>query len=109
MDLKFVRTTCPYCGCGCEFLLESLNGKLVSTVPSKTNEMNQGKLCIKGWNAHEFVESPNRLTKPMIRKDGELVETSWDEALDFAAGRLKEIREKNGGDSLAFQIGRAHV
>lgn len=102
MDLKFVRTTCPYCGCGCEFLLESLNGKLVSTVPSKTNEMNQGKLCIKGWNAHEFVESPNRLTKPMIRKDGELVETSWDEALDFAAGRLKEISEKNGGDSLAF-------
>ncbi len=102
MDLNFVRTTCPYCGCGCEFLLETLDGKLVSTIPSKTNVMNQGKLCIKGWNAHEFVHSPKRLTKPMIRKDGELVETDWDEALDFAANRLREIRDTHGGDALAF-------
>jgi len=64
--------------------------------------MNGGKLCIKGWNAHEFVQSPNRLTNPMIRKDGELVETTWDEALDFAARRLREIKDNHGGDSLAF-------
>ena len=102
MDLNFVRTTCPYCGCGCEFLLETLDGKLVSTIPSKTNAMNQGKLCIKGWNAHEFVQNPKRLTKPMIRKDGELVEAEWDEALDFAATRLMEIRDTHGGDALAF-------
>ncbi len=102
MDLKFVRTTCPYCGCGCELLLETLDDKLVSTMPSKTNGMNQGKLCIKGWNAHEFVQSPKRLTKPMVRKDGELVETTWDEALDFAAKRLREIKDTHGGDSLAF-------
>ena len=102
MDLNFVRTTCPYCGCGCEFLLETLDGKLVSTIPSKTNAMNQGKLCIKGWNAHEFVQNPKRLTKPMIRKDGELVEAEWDEALDFAATRLREIRDTHGSDALAF-------
>ncbi len=102
MDLNFVRTTCPYCGCGCEFLLETLDGKLVSTIPSKTNVMNLGKLCIKGWNAHEFVHSPKRLTKPMIRKDGELVEADWDEALNYAANRLKEIKDTHGGDALAF-------
>ena len=102
MDLNFVRTTCPYCGCGCVFLLETLDGKLVSTIPSKTNAMNQGKLCIKGWNAHEFVQNPKRLTKPMIRKNGELVEAEWDEALDFAATRLREIRDTHGGDALAF-------
>jgi predicted molibdopterin-dependent oxidoreductase YjgC len=102
MDLSFVRTTCPYCGCGCESLLEVLDGKLVGTIPSKTNPMNKGKLCIKGWNMHEFVESPNRLTKPLIRKNGELQEVSWDEALDYTASRLKEIKEKDGGNSVAF-------
>jgi predicted molibdopterin-dependent oxidoreductase YjgC len=102
MNLDYVRTTCPYCGCGCEMLLETLDGKLTGTLPSKTNPMNQGKLCIKGWNAHEFVQSPNRLTKPLLRKNGELQEVSWDEALDFAASRLGEIKDKHGGDSLAF-------
>jgi predicted molibdopterin-dependent oxidoreductase YjgC len=102
MDLRFVRTTCPYCGCGCEVLLETLDGKLIEAVPSKTNPMNQGKLCIKGWNTHEFVHSPNRLTKPLLRKNGELVEASWDEALDFTANRLKEIKETSGGNSVAF-------
>jgi len=79
-----------------------LDGKLVGTLPSKTNPMNQGKLCIKGWNVHEFIHSGERLTTPLIRKNGHLEPTSWDEALDFAAGRLKEIRGQHGGDSLAF-------
>lgn len=102
MDHKFVRTTCPYCGCGCQMLLQVSNGKLVGTMPMKTAPMNQGKLCIKGWNAHEFVRSPNRLTTPLVRKNGTLQEASWDEALDFTVSRLKEIRDEHGGDSLGF-------
>lgn len=102
MDSRFVRTTCPYCGCGCEMLLEVVDGRLVGTIPSKSNPMNDGKLCIKGWNAHEFVPSSRRLTSPLMRKDGELKEVSWDEALDFCATRLREIKEAHGGDSLAF-------
>jgi formate dehydrogenase alpha subunit len=102
MDLSYVRTTCPYCGCGCEFLLETFDGKITSTVPSKSNRMNQGKLCIKGWNVHEFVQSPKRLKKPLVKKDGVLQEVSWDEALDFTATRLQEIKTKDGGDSMAF-------
>ncbi len=102
MDMRYVPTTCPYCGCGCELLLQVTDGKLIGTLPSKTNRMNEGKLCIKGWNAHEFVHSPERLTTPLIRKDGELQEASWDEALDFAASRLKAIKKKHGGDSVAF-------
>jgi formate dehydrogenase alpha subunit len=102
MDLKYVRTTCPYCGCGCELLLEALDGKLTRALPSKTNPMNQGKLCIKGWNVHEFVHSPERLTKPLVRKNGELKEASWDEAIDLTVARLKEIKEAHGGNSLAF-------
>lgn len=102
MNLEFVRTTCPYCGCGCEMLLEVMEGKLIDTLPSKSNPMNQGKLCIKGWNAHEFVQSPKRLTKPLMRKDGELQEVSWDEALDFTANKLKEIKAAHGGGAAAF-------
>jgi predicted molibdopterin-dependent oxidoreductase YjgC len=102
MDYRFVQTTCPYCGCGCQMLLEVLDGQLIGTLPLKTAPMNQGKLCIKGWNAHEFVRSPNRLTTPLIRKNGALQEASWDEALDFTVSRLEEIRDEHGGDSLSF-------
>jgi formate dehydrogenase alpha subunit len=83
-------------------LLEVMDGKIIETLPSKSNPMNLGKLCIKGWNAHEFVHSPKRLTKPLMRKDGELREVSWDEALDFTAGRLREIKETHGPDTVTF-------
>jgi formate dehydrogenase alpha subunit len=102
MKIEYVRTTCPYCGCGCEMLLETVDGRITQTLPSKTNPMNQGKLCIKGWNVHEFVQSPQRLTMPLLKKDGVLQEVSWDEALDFTASRLQEIKAKHGGDSMAF-------
>jgi predicted molibdopterin-dependent oxidoreductase YjgC len=82
--------------------LESLDGKLTGTIPCKTSPVNEGKLCIKGWNAHAFVQSDRRLKQPLLRKNGELVEVSWDEALDFAATRLKEIRQSDGPDAVGF-------
>ena len=100
MEFKTVLTTCPYCGCGCGLLLEVLDGKVIGTLPSKTSPVNEGKLCVKGWTVHEFVTSPNRLTKPMVRKTETLEDASWNEALDLAAKRLKEIKEKYGPDSI---------
>jgi predicted molibdopterin-dependent oxidoreductase YjgC len=91
MDYKTVLTTCAYCGCGCGLYLEVLDGRLVGTLPSKTNPIN-----------HEFVQHPDRITKPLIRKNGALTEASWDEALDYTASRLKEIKEAHGSDSIAF-------
>ncbi len=102
MDYKFVRTTCPFCGCGCQMLLEVMDGKLTGTIPFKGGQMNQGKLCIKGWNAHQFVHSPDRLTAPLVRKNGKLRETSWEEALETVVSNLSGIHEKHGGDALAF-------
>ncbi len=102
MDYKTVLTTCTHCGCGCGFYLEVLDGQIIDTIPCKTNPVSQGKLCIKGWNVHEFVQSPKRLTQPLIRKNGELVETSWDEALDFTVEKLKGIKAAHGGDAAAF-------
>ncbi len=100
MEFKTVLTTCPYCGCGCGLLLEVLDGKLVGTLPSKTSPVNEGKLCVKGWAVHEFVTSPNRLAHPWVRKAERLEKSSWNESLDVAAKRLKEIKEKYGPESI---------
>ncbi len=102
MDYRTVLTTCTYCGCGCNFFLEVLDGEPIGTIPCKTSPVNEGKLCIKGWNVHEFIRNENRLQKPLIRKNGKLEEASWDEALDYTAKKLREIKEKNGPDSIGF-------
>ena len=100
MDYQTVRTTCTYCGTGCGVLLEVLDGEVVGTLPQKDHPINEGKLCIKGWSAHEFIYADGRLTKPLIRKGDTLEEASWDEAIEFGAKRLLELREKHGPDSL---------
>lgn len=102
MDFKTVLTTCTHCGCGCGFYLEVLDGQVIDTIPCKTNPVSQGKLCIKGWNVHEFIQSPKRLKAPLVRKNGELEEVSWDEALDYTVSKLKSIKESDGGDAIAF-------
>ena len=74
MDYRTVLTTCTYCGCGCNFFLEVLDGEPIGTIPCKTSPVNKGKLCIKGWNVHEFIRNKKRLTKPLLRKNGTLEE-----------------------------------
>ena len=100
MDYRNILTTCTYCGCGCGLYLEVLDGELVGTIPCKTHPVSRGSLCVKGWNVHEFVTSDRRLTHPLIRKNGELQQASWDEALDFAAERVRRIKDEHGPDSL---------
>lgn len=101
MNYETIVTTCTYCGCGCGLLLEVLDGKVVGTLPQKDHAINQGGLCIKGWNAHEFIYDEGRLRKPLLRKNGSLEEVSWEEAFDTVATRLKKIRDENGPDSIA--------
>lgn len=102
MDYRSVLTTCTYCGCGCGLYLQVLDGKLTHTLPSKTSPVNEGKLCVKGWYIHEFVQHPSRLKKPLMRRDGALQEASWEEALGHTASELKRIKETYGSDSIAF-------
>ncbi len=100
MEYKTVRTTCTYCGTGCGLLLEVLDGKVIGTLPQKDHPINKGKLCIKGWNAHEFIYADGRLTKPLVRKGDKLEETTWEEALDVVAKKFLELKEKHGPDSV---------
>ena len=92
MDLKYVQTTCPYCGTGCSFNLVVKDGKVVGTAPYHRSPVNEGKLCPKGTYAHEFINSPDRLTKPLIKKDGKFVEATWDEALKLIAEKFKSYK-----------------
>lgn len=96
-----ITTTCIYCGVGCQLDLHVRDGKVVSVTPGKTGP-GEGKLCIKGWSAHEFIHHPDRLTKPLIREAGGFREATWDEALDLVAYRLTEIRNTHGPDALGF-------
>src|SRR6185369_9286712 len=100
--MKRTLTVCPYCGCGCAFYLVSDNGRLVGVEPSTTHPVSRGGLCVKGWNAFAFVHHPDRLTTPLVRRDGVLQPASWDEALDLVAGRLREVQEKHGADAVMF-------
>jgi predicted molibdopterin-dependent oxidoreductase YjgC len=101
MDFKIIPSTCSYCGTGCGVLFQVMDGRLVDTLPMKTHPVNQGRLCIKGWNLHEHVISDERLKSPLIKKDGELQETTWDEAIKTTADRLKAVIKDHGPDSVA--------
>jgi len=95
-------TTCTFCGVGCGLYLETADNRVIGVSPSMSHPANQGKICLRGWHIHEVISTPDRLRTPMIRKDGQLREAGWDEAFDFIARRLKEIRDKHGPDSIAF-------
>jgi predicted molibdopterin-dependent oxidoreductase YjgC len=100
MDYKIIPSVCSYCGCGCGVLFQVLDGKLADVLPMKTHPVNEGRLCIKGWNLHEHVISDKRLKTPLIRKNGELKEASWDEAIQTVADKLKGIIQAHGPDSI---------
>ena len=89
MEMKYVPTTCPYCGTGCSMNLVVVDGKVTGVAPYHRSPVNEGKLCPKGVYAHEFINSEDRLTTPLIKKDGKFVEASWDEAYDLIAKKLK--------------------
>ena len=101
MNYETVLTTCTYCGCGCGLLLQVLDGEVIGTLPQKDHPISQGGICIKGWNAHEFIYNEGRLKKPLLRKEGSFKEASWEEALEEVATRLNKIKEENGPDSIA--------
>ncbi len=104
MTFKFVPSICSYCGTGCGVLFQVADGNLVGTLPLKTHPVNQGKLCIKGWNLHEYVNSFMRLKSPLIKKDGRFVKCTWEEALSYTAERLTAIVNQHGPDSVGVLL-----
>ena len=90
-----VETICPYCGVGCGMYLGIRDDRIVSVRGNRENPANKGRLCVKGrFGIAEFVHHQERLTTPLIRREGKLVEASWDEALDLVTGKLADYREQ---------------
>jgi len=106
-EMTKVKTTCPYCGTGCNFFLNVRDGKVVKVTSDYNAPVNQGNLCIKGRYGYDFIHSSERITSPIIKKDGKYVEATWDEALDLIARRFAEILAQHGPSSLgAFSSAR---
>lgn len=99
---SIVITTCGYCGVGCSLDVHTRAGEEIAAIrPTRTAAVNRGHACVKGRFAHAFVRSRDRLTDPLIRRNGRLERVGWDEALEHIARELKRIKEAHGPDSIA--------
>jgi len=98
-ETEKVRTTCSYCGVGCQMYLHTKDNRVVK-VTGANEAPNHGSLCVKGRFGFDFVGSDQRLTDPLIKEDGHFRKASWEEAIDLVAGKFKEIRDTHGGDSM---------
>lgn len=98
---KKVRTVCTYCGVGCNLEVAVVNDKVKSIQAPYDAEVNQGHTCLKGRFAFSFYNHPDRIKTPLIRRNGELEPASWDEAYEFIAGKLNDIKAKHGPDAIA--------
>lgn len=99
-EVAKTRTTCSYCGVGCSMDLLVKEGKVVGVEPAD-GAANNGLLCVKGKYGYNFINHPDRLKKPLIRKDGELVEASWEEAYSLIVDKVTKTKAEFGGDALA--------
>ena len=95
------RTTCPYCGVGCQLQLHVRKGKIIKVTGVEEAQPNQGRLCVKGRFGYDFIYSPERLKTPLIREKDGFREASWDEALDLVARKFQEIKAVHGPDAIA--------
>jgi len=108
-QIEKTRTICPYCGVGCSVDILTKGEDMVGVQPAMDGPANLGALCIKGQYAFDFVQHKDRLKKPMVRNgNGELVEASWEEALDRAAAGFVKADKEHGPESIyAVSSGRA--
>lgn len=95
------RTVCTYCGVGCNLEVNSRNGEILSIQAPFDAEVNQGHTCLKGRYAFSFYKHEDRIRMPLVKKNGEFEEVSWDEAYDFIANKLEKIKAEEGPDAIA--------
>jgi NADH-quinone oxidoreductase subunit G len=100
-DVKKTRTTCSFCGVGCQIDILTKNEKIVGVEPHLGTKANDGLLCVKGRFSWHFVQHPDRLKEPLIKENGRFREASWEEALDLVASRMKQIKQDHGPDAIA--------
>jgi len=100
--MAHVLTTCTFCGVGCGIYLETDGNRVTGAYPSLSHPTNAGRICVRGWHVHEVASSPDRLRTPLLRRHDQLVEVSWEDALDFLTRRMREILNRFGPNAFAF-------
>ena len=100
-EIDRVRTTCPFCGTGCNFDLAVKDGRVIGVLSNPDSPVNQRRLCIKGRFGWDYIYNEKRLTTPLIKKDGKFEEASWDEAFALITQRFNEIKDEYGSGSFA--------
>ncbi|HAR44803.1 MAG TPA: hypothetical protein DCS05_01170 [Nitrospiraceae bacterium] len=98
-DIEQVDTICPYCGTGCNITAQVKQNEIIR-ITSKPGTWNEGWLCVKGRFGYSFINSPDRLKTPLIKKDGKFAEATWEETFDYVATRLGAIKSKHGPDAI---------
>ncbi len=99
-ETRKIRTTCSYCGVGCQLYLHVRNNKVVKVTGVEDVGPNFGSLCVKGRFGYDFINDPERLKTPLIKENGKFKEASWDEALNLIAEKLTRIKKESGPDSI---------
>ncbi len=99
-EFQKVTTTCTYCGVGCTVDLNVKQGRVVKVTSNWTHGVNHGAMCVKGRFGYGFIHHPDRLTTPLIRTENGFREARWDEALDYIANKLVEIKGRAGPDAI---------
>lgn len=100
--IHHVRTTCPYCGVGCQLDLNVQQGRIIEVNGVEDAEPNHGSLCVKGRFGYDFIYAKDRLTTPLIRQENGTFKTAtWDEALSLIADKFKHIIDAYGPDAIA--------
>ena len=93
--MKDVFTTCSFCGCGCEIHVTGAGAEIARVIPSFSNRVSRGSLCMKGWRTGEIYGNGNRIARPLIKVNGTLKESSWEAALDFIAKKVSALTDKD--------------
>jgi formate dehydrogenase major subunit len=100
--MKKVFSVCPYCGVGCGIELQVKNEKITKVLSQKDHPVNRRKLCIKGATLEKFINSPERLKYPLIKKDGKFKKTTWDKAINLIVRKFTQIRDTYGKNSIGL-------
>lgn len=102
--LKRADTICGYCGDGCQMTVQTKEQELIEVNSAHGAGRNNGDLCARGFFGFHAASHPDRLTHPLIRHNGTLVQTTWEEALEYVAGRVDELKKLHGGESFGGLI-----
>ncbi|MGA6827889.1 NADH-quinone oxidoreductase subunit NuoG [Nitrospira sp. NS4] len=102
--LKRADTICGYCGDGCQITVQTKNNQLIEVNSAHGAGRNNGDLCAKGFFGFHAASHPERLTHPLIRRNGALVQATWDEALEFIAAEASRIKQDHGGQAFGGLI-----